>query len=51
MTTSHANLPIVVDRADGGLATEIKAAVRSLESIQVKDLMKLLGRVKADQRR
>jgi 2-methylcitrate dehydratase len=42
---------LVAGRADNSLATEIKAAVRSLESIQVKDLMKLLGRVKADQRR
>ena len=41
---------LVAARADHGLATEIKAAVRSLETIQVKDLMKLLGHVKADQR-
>jgi hypothetical protein len=31
-------------------ARDIKAAVRSLESIRVKDLMNLLGHVKADQR-
>ena len=40
---------LVAGRADHGLATEIKAAVRSLETIQVKDLMKLLGHVKGDQ--
>lgn len=40
---------LVVGRADHGLATEIKAAVRSLETIQVKDLMKLLGHVTGDQ--
>jgi 2-methylcitrate dehydratase len=38
---------LVVGRADEGLCREIKAAVRSLENIQVKDLMKLLGYVKA----
>jgi hypothetical protein len=37
----------VGDRADEGLRKEIKAAVGSLERIQVKDLMKLLGRVRA----
>ncbi len=37
---------LVGDRADEGLRKEIKAAVRSLENIQVKELMKLLGRVK-----
>ena len=41
---------LVAGRADDGLATEIKAAVRSLETIQVKDLTKLLGEVKATQR-
>jgi 2-methylcitrate dehydratase len=41
---------LVGNRADAGLRKDIKAAVQSLESIQVKDLMKLLGRVKADQR-
>jgi 2-methylcitrate dehydratase len=40
---------LVAGRADDGLAREIKAAVRSLETIQVKDLMKPLGHVKADQ--
>jgi len=30
-----------------GLCREIKDAVRSVENIQVRDLMKLLGRVKA----
>jgi 2-methylcitrate dehydratase len=38
---------LVVGRADPGVSQEIKDAVRSLESIQVKDLMELLGRVKA----
>jgi 2-methylcitrate dehydratase len=33
-------------RVDEGLSGEIKDAVRSLESIQVGDLMKLLGSVK-----
>jgi 2-methylcitrate dehydratase len=37
---------LVVGRADQGLSREIKDAVRSLENIQVRDLMKLLGRVK-----
>ena len=32
------------------VATEIKAAVRSLETIEVKDLTRLLGRVKVDRR-
>jgi 2-methylcitrate dehydratase len=41
---------LVAGRADDGLAREIKAAVRSLETIQVKDLMKLLGHVKPDHR-
>ncbi len=41
---------LVAGRASDGLATEITAAVRSLEMIQVKDLMKLLGRVKAGHR-
>jgi 2-methylcitrate dehydratase len=36
---------LVAGRADDGLADEIKAAVRSIESIQVKDLMELLGHV------
>jgi 2-methylcitrate dehydratase len=37
---------LVAGRADDGLCREIKDAVRSLENIQVRDLMKLLGRVK-----
>ena len=41
---------LVAGRADDGLATDIKAAVRSLETIQVTDLMTLLAHVKADQR-
>jgi 2-methylcitrate dehydratase len=42
---------LVAGRADEGLCREIKDAVRSLENIQVRDLMKLLGRVKAGERR
>ena len=38
---------LVSGRADEGLCREIKEAVRSLENIHVKDLMKLLGYVKA----
>jgi 2-methylcitrate dehydratase len=38
---------LTVGRADGGLRNEIKAAVRSLESIRMSDLMKLLGQVSA----
>ena len=38
---------LVAGRADEGLSREIKNAVRSVENIQVRDLMKLLGRVKA----
>ena len=34
------------ERADEGLRRERQAAVRSLESIQLKELMKLLGQVK-----
>jgi 2-methylcitrate dehydratase len=37
---------LVAGRADEGLCREIKDAVRSLENIQVSDLMKLLGSVK-----
>ncbi|MGA7623369.1 MAG: hypothetical protein WB630_03700 [Candidatus Acidiferrales bacterium] len=37
---------LVTGRADEGLAREIKDAVHSLENIQTKDLMKLLGQVK-----
>jgi hypothetical protein len=36
---------LAADRADEGLRKEIAAAVRSLESIRVKDLMNLLARV------
>jgi hypothetical protein len=42
---------LAADRADEGLRREIKDAVRSLEKIQVSDLMKLLGRIKAAQPR
>ena len=38
---------LVGDRADEGLRKDIKAAVGSLERIQLKDLMMLLGQVKA----
>jgi 2-methylcitrate dehydratase len=38
---------LVVGRADNGVSRAIKDAVRSLETIQVADLMQLLGRVKA----
>jgi 2-methylcitrate dehydratase len=38
---------LVAGRADEGLSREIKDAVRSVENIQVRDLMKPLGRVKA----
>jgi 2-methylcitrate dehydratase len=36
-------------RVDEPLSSEIKDAVHSLESIQVRDLMKLLGSVKTGQ--
>jgi 2-methylcitrate dehydratase len=36
---------LVSGRLDAGLGREIKAAVRSLETIEVSDLMKLLGHV------
>ena len=36
---------LAAGRADEGLCKEISAAVRSLESIRVKDLMSLLARV------
>ena len=39
---------LVAHRIDARLSDEIKDAVRSLESIQVKDLMKLLGSVKTE---
>jgi 2-methylcitrate dehydratase len=38
---------VVSGRLDAGLGREIKGAVRSLETIQVRDLMKLLGQLKA----
>src|SRR5580658_7365937 len=38
---------LVAGRIDKGLSRDIKDAVRSLESIQVRDLMNLLGSVKA----
>jgi 2-methylcitrate dehydratase len=38
---------LVSGRLDAGLAREIKDAVRSLETIQVGDLMKLLAHVQA----
>ena len=38
---------LVAGRIDETLSQEIKDAVRSLESIQVKDLMELLGRARA----
>ena len=41
---------LAAGRVSDGLASDIKAAVRSLETIEVKDLMTLLGQVKADQR-
>jgi 2-methylcitrate dehydratase len=39
---------LVAGRVDTDLANEIKDAVRSVENIQVKDLMALLARVRAD---
>jgi 2-methylcitrate dehydratase len=41
---------LVAGRVDKGLSDEIKDAARSVENIQVRDLMKLLGSVKAGQR-
>ena len=38
---------LVAGRIDDGLSREMKDAVQALENIQVKDLMKLLGSVKA----
>ena len=38
---------LLSSRVDEGLRREIKDAVRSIENIQVRDLMNLLGRVKA----
>jgi 2-methylcitrate dehydratase len=37
---------LVAGRVDEGLSGEIKDAARTVENIQVKDLMKLLGSVK-----
>ena len=42
---------LVADRVDGGLSREIKDAVRSLENIQVRDLMQLLGRATSGKRK
>ena len=41
---------LVAGRVDEGLCREIKDAVRSLENIQVRDLMKLLGSARAGKR-
>jgi 2-methylcitrate dehydratase len=41
---------LVTGRVDEVLSGEIKDAVQSVENIQVRDLMKLLGSVKAGQR-
>ena len=41
---------LTAGRASEGLCREIKDAVRSLESIQIKDLTQLLGRVTSDKR-
>jgi hypothetical protein len=40
---------LVAGRVDEGLSAEIKDAARSVENIQVRDLMKLLGSVKTGQ--
>jgi 2-methylcitrate dehydratase len=37
---------LVAGRIDEGLSGEIKNAVRSVENIQVRDLMKLLGSIR-----
>jgi 2-methylcitrate dehydratase len=42
---------LVTGRVDGGLSREIKDAVRSLENIQVRDLMQLLGRATSGKRK
>src|SRR3984957_1879321 len=39
---------LAAGRVEEGLSREIKDAVRSLENIQVKDLMKLLGQIKVE---
>jgi 2-methylcitrate dehydratase len=41
---------LVAGRVDEGLSAEIKDAARSMENIQVRDLMRLLGSVKAGQK-
>jgi 2-methylcitrate dehydratase len=41
---------LVAERVDGTLSQEIKEAVRTLEGIQVKDLIELLSRVQVSQR-
>jgi len=41
---------LVTGRADPALSAEIKDTVRSIENIQVRELMKLLAGVKAGQR-
>src|ERR1700685_2196870 len=41
--------PLVAGRVDEGLSAEIKNAAHSVENIQVRDLMKLLGSVKTGQ--
>src|SRR6202046_2093822 len=42
---------LVTGRVDGGLSREIKDAVRSLENIQVRDLMQLLWRATSGKRK
>src|SRR5579862_2130073 len=42
---------LVAGRVDGGLSREIKDAVRSLETIQVRNLMQLLGRATSSNRK
>ena len=39
---------LVAGRADEGLCNEIKDAVRSIENIQARDLLKLVSRAKAE---
>ena len=41
---------LTAGRADEGLCRDIKDAVRSLEIVQVRDLMKLLSSLKTDHR-
>jgi 2-methylcitrate dehydratase len=42
---------LLAGRADEGLCREIKDAVRSVENVQVRDLMQLLGRVTGGKRK